>query len=366
MVTDAAAAEWGDWRDYLANEMTPVYARAELTSVRVNGSSHWTTQAGMALLPDFAADLLGDEPAAGTRLTISRERNSSSLLQSYGEGRGAGNALLRDRVLQREYFAPGVVQQLNDDTALNVAVVLARQQYGAANLGYETSGMLDSERFISGALHTPYQETVHGTGVRFGLESQLFSSVGLTAGYQSRIDMEGFSSFRGVYADPADLDIPARFGLGLNFSFLDRFQLVAETERIDYSEINAFPSTLLPQRFLSLLGDSTSPEFAWSNLTVYRFSWNWQINEDVSMNFTYATRSQPLPTSDVLADALREDLARNSFSVGVSSRTGRFGDFSLNAAYAPAEYAFGGNVLGIVTSDLDKSLEVEMLWRLRY
>lgn len=374
--TTAHAGEWGGWRNYLAQELTPEYARAEVvSSTPVN--NHWTHQASEALLPDFADELLSDEPRPSTHLTLSRERSTSSFFSTPQQQRQGGTGLLRERSLQREFISPGVTQQLDDGTFLNMSLILASQQYGAANLGYVASsnlsrgsyygqGYVGGQGFLGADSYTPYQETVHGTGLRLGVETSVLPWLALTANYQSRIDMEDFSSLQGVYADAADLDIPARISAGFNVSLFDNFQLVATTERVMYSSINAFPSSLLPQRFLSLLGDSTSPEFNWSDLTVYRFGWDWRVHERVRLNFSYATRSQPLPSSNVLSEALREDLARNSFFLGLDSDLGHFGSLSLNAAFAPAEYAFGGNVLGVVTSDLDKSVEVEMRWRLNY
>lgn len=370
------AAEWGDWHDYLAQEMTPGFARDQLPAPRTQiRHSNFSTQASLALSPDFAVDLLAERSSASTVLTLSYEQQSNNTAAGVlSERNDIGNgSLLRERSLKREYLTPGVVRKLTDDTFINVSLVLASQQYGAANLGYVTADAFasggDTSPFATVnelSSFRPYQETVHGTGVRFGIETRVLPWLGFSADYQSRIDMEDFSSFLGVYADPADLDVPARFGFGLNLDLFERFRLTAETERVMYHNINAFPSSLLPQRFLSLLGDSTSPEFAWSNLTVYRFGWDWQVDEAWRLNFSYATRSQPLPTADVLADALRGDLARNSFTLGITSQLGRNTDLTLNTAYAPAEYAFGGNVLGIVTSDLDQSLEMEMLLRMHF
>lgn len=362
-MSPAAAGEWGGWHDYLAREITPEYARDQLPD-RSATASHWTVQAGEALLPDFANDLLAEPSKLATRLTLSHEHHASSLTQDGNISRQSPPALLRERSLQREFVSPGVIQQLDDNTFLNMSLVLASQQYGAANLGYVTTNTLAGAS--NQAFYTPYQETVHGTGLRLGVETALLPWLSLHANYQSRIDMEDFSSLQGVYADPADLDVPARISAGLNFKLFDGFQLITETEQVMYHSINAFPSSLLPQRFLSLLGDSTSPEFEWSNLTVFRFGWDWRVHENLNLKFAYATRSQPLPTANVLAEALQDDLARNSFTFGLNSHLGDYGDLSLNAAYAPAEYAFGGNVLGVVTSDLDKSVEVEMRWSLRY
>ena len=55
-------------------------------------------------------------------------------------------------------------------------------------------------------------------------------------------------------------------------------------------------------------------------------------------------------------------MADNALLLGYSRKLGDRSRFSLNAAYAPAEYAFGGSVLGVVTEDLDQNVEVEAFW----
>ena len=52
--------------------------------------------------------------------------------------------------------------------------------------------------------------------------------------------------------------------------------------------------------------------------------------------------------------------------VGYSRRMSDNSQFSLNAAYAPAEYAFGGSVLGVITEDLDQNVELEAFWTWKF
>mgnify|MGYP006218540733 FL=1 len=122
--TPAAASEWGGWRDYLAHEITPEYAREASPAGSSVSSRHWTAQASQALMPDFAVDLLAEPTTkASTRLTLSRERHSSSLTQDSYYSDQSTPTLLRDRSLRREFVSPGVIQQLDDNTFLNVAPV---------------------------------------------------------------------------------------------------------------------------------------------------------------------------------------------------------------------------------------------------
>jgi hypothetical protein len=48
--------------------------------------------------------------------------------------------------------------------------------------------------------------------------------------------------------------------------------------------------------------------------------------------------------------------------IGYSRQMSLSSHFNVNAAYAPAEYAFGGNVLGVTTDQLSRDFELEAFW----
>ncbi len=211
-------------------------------------------------------------------------------------------------------------------------------------------------------IYNPYQEIGYGAGVSLALRNELTDGLTLDVGYQSRINMNEFANYRGVYAQPADLDIPARARLGLAFQASDRSSLSVSVERVLYSEVGAFASNNLPGRFLSLLGDSTSPSFSWDDLTVYSVGWVWADNKGTSWHIDFSSRSQPSPSSRILSQAIDSDLAQNAMTIGYSRSMSMTSRFNINAAYAPSEYAFGGNVLGITTDELSQDFELEAFW----
>jgi hypothetical protein len=49
-------------------------------------------------------------------------------------------------------------------------------------------------------------------------------------------------------------------------------------------------------------------------------------------------------------------------TIGYSRSMSMTSRFNINAAYAPSEYAFGGNVLGITTDELSQDFELEAFW----
>jgi hypothetical protein len=356
--------ELGPWQEYLAQELTPDYMLPEGASpVYVS----WIRSSEVMLLPDFAAGL---EERPDSWINLNLEWQSSSEFSWPG---AEADTLFQGSSFERQYFAPGIEQRFGENGILGVSAVIAYQRYSVANLGLFAANKPDQNPMLSAAFqsaayagYSPYQESGYGTGVRLAVRQEVVSGIALDAGFQSRIDMEEFAAYRGVYSQPADLDIPARARLGLALQASEKSWLNVAVERVLYSDISAFPSRYLPNRFLSMLGDSTSPTFSWEDLTVYSVGYTWSDGKDQQWHVDLSTRTQPSPSSQLLSRALSGDLASSAMVVGYSRRTGERSRLDLNAAYAPSEYAFGGSVLGVTTDELDQRFELEAMWTLSF
>jgi hypothetical protein len=348
--------ELGPWQDYLARELTPDYMldpEAELQPIS------WMNQHSVVVLPFFAKKLLG-EPETFLKLEVDWQYSSHLAMTSVDPVVSS-----HTQGLERRLISPGLMHRLNDSQLIGISAVFATQSFGVAGLGmqsYEKSLPAN----LRSTVYDPYQETGYGAGVSLALRSEIAKGITLDAGFRSRIDMNEFANHRGVYSQPADLDIPARAKLGLAFQASERSWLNVSVERVLYSEIGAFASQNLPGRFLSLLGDSTSPSFSWDDLTVYSVGWAWADDKGSSWYVDFSSRSQPSPSSKILSQAIDSDLAQNAMTIGYSRRVSMTSRFNVNAAYAPAEYAFGGNVLGVTTDQLGQDFELEANWVLDF
>lgn len=344
--------ELGPWQDYLAQELTPDYLLDP-----ASGPLHisWINEHSEIILPFFAKEILG-EPDTFLRLEIDWHYSDQMASQNL-------DAFMQSGVfgLERKMVSPGLLHQVGDNQLIGVSAVFATQSYGVSNLGLHAYNEALPASFRSVA-YDPYMETGYGAGVSLALRSELTDHVRLDAGFRSRINMDEFAHYRGVYSQPADFDIPARASLGVAFQASEQSWLNFSVERVLYSEVGAFASRNLPGRFLSLLGDSTSPSFSWDDLTVYSVGWAWTDNKGTSWHVDFTSRSQPLPTSKALSQAIDADMAQNAMTIGYSRRMGMASHFNFNAAYAPSEYAFGGNVLGVTTDKLGRDLELEAFW----
>src|SRR5699024_9786736 len=269
---------------------------------------------------------------------------------------------------QQSIMMPGLTQRVGENSDLTVSAVLASQRFGVAamNLRPASAQFGADSRLEETYLDPARTDAAHGTGLRFALSSEVVTGIRLEAAFQSRINMDELASLRGIPGTSADLDIPPRFQAGLELHATPRSWLNLGVTQIFYSEVGAFPSRSLPARFTALLGDRNSPDFAWDDLTVYRLGWRWQAADDVQLFVDYRTRTQPRPTAPTLAAALGAEMSSNAFIAGVSKDVGKRSRLHLNAAYAPPEYAFGGNLLGVVSDELNQDFEVQAILSLDF
>ncbi len=349
--------ELGPWQEYLSQELTPSYLLPkDAEPVRIS----WLRSEDVLILPDFASDLERATPDSWMKLNFEWQSSGDYLQRGF-----ESELIYQGTSFERQYFAPGFEHQITDNGILGVSAVIAYQRYSASNLGLYAASTPDSAIWAL-PRYAPYQETSYGTGVRLAVRQEVVSGIEVDAGYQSTIDMDEFAAYRGVYSQTADLDIPARARVGLAFQASERSWLNVAVERVMYSGINAFPSRFLPNRFLSLLGDSTSPSFDWQDLTIYSVGISWSDGGDSQWHIDLSTRTQPSPSSQLLRKAIKSDLASSSVVLGYSHRTGERSRLNFNAAYAPSEFAFGGSVLGVTTEDLNQRFELEALWTMNF
>ena len=192
--------------------------------------------------PDFQAPMLYDPETIVTRehllgepqtfLRLEVDWQYSDELSLRGSGAGLDSAFSTGNLsLERRLVSPGLLHRLNETQLIGISAVFVTQSFGVSKLGMQS---YDQNIPVSmrSSLYDPYQETGYGAGVRLALQSELTEGIALNAGFQSRINMNEFAHYRGVYSQPADLDRPARAKLGLAFKAGEKSWLNVSVERV--------------------------------------------------------------------------------------------------------------------------------------
>lgn len=358
-VGGGASSAMQRWHDYARQAIQPEFTWAEPTE-RVAPPSVLdlmvaSSSSSSAYVHAGRNSVLGVSVSAGAvNGTSSRFRNDDAVLQ---------RALPDDGRLQRYVVAPSYTQGWGANGYWSVSALFAYQRFANATLG---AGQFDAYALPLAASDRP-REVSYGRGVRLEAGEALTERVRWTTSYQSRVNMDAFSTYVGVYSDRADFDIPASAGFGLDFAATSSLTFGVDAERVMYSEIRPFTSQGLPRRFLAALGSGVSPDFRWDDLTVYSANAQWRSAALGDFGLRYSSRTQPAPTSRLL-DQLLGDVSQYSVDLSYVHYTGDNGQLRFVASYAPTQYlldtprlrTLGRNALA------DNRMEYEMVWAMRF
>lgn len=349
-VSDSVPARW---RDYALASITPQFSWAlapqalepprvlDNYSGRIERAPLFGMRApGAELSISVANRVISDTPAV-------MPGQASHLVESPQSG------------LQRTVVAPSLALRWGDGGTVRLTGLLAYQRFATFNLGLaQTDGWAPPPSWLG--------DSSYGAGARMDIGHFVTDRLSWNVGYQSHVSMGSFDRYRGVFSDRADFDIPASVSASLEYAITPNFSADLGVQRVDYSSIRPFASSNLPRRFLALLGDGSSPVFAWKDLDVYSIGWTLRDETLGNVQLRYTTRQQPVPTSRLLANALASATANDMMSLGWSRAFGRDAKLSVVASYASSPYYLLMPTY-ITRSDATASrVEFEALWSVRF
>ncbi len=346
----------GQWREYAAAAMAPSFdwyapeAKAPSLRARVAGQSR---EAGLlaagALLPRFSGLVIGSDSDPF------RPRFSSVVGNPFA-GRGVASSFTGSRLA----WAGGPLGEFG------LTAIVARQQFATQGFGAgEWDGSFENGR--SSLLGNESRESASGNGVRLDYRGQLGQSAWRwDVAVQSRIEMDPFKTYRGVYSEAGDFDIPGFAKLQVSAPVAGRLSVGAEVQRVFYREVDTFSSAALPSRFLALLGDGSSPEFAWRDLTVFALEARVADDFNGEWSLRLATQQQPRPSSELLDRALNELYSDSNVALGYQLDGGVLGQFRVAASYSPVTYFLGSSPYLRGAFESGRQLEFEAQWALPF
>ncbi len=346
--------QYDPWYAYAMSSLSPelqslelYYQQSVAPGILASTVSHFGIRSSEYLLPIFANNWNAKKE---TYLKVGLFEGSAAQFTHFTFDSDAFSYSDPNQALERSFLVPGYIFKLNADNSWAVSAIIAKQRLNESRVGGDSNYSL-----------TQSQDYVDGTGVRVGFNSRVSNFLSLDASYQSKINMDTIQSFNGAFSEPGDFDIPASANLGFALKAGESSTLKLGVRYILYSGINAISSQSLPRRFLSLLGDGSSPDFSWQDRTVYSLGFQWEATDTSSWNVNYSTSTQPLPTSSALLSALAPDFADRQVSIAYKMLMSGARRFDFSARYAPASYLLG---LPTYQSYLNRSEElgVEAVW----
>ena len=326
MTAFAADSTLARWRSYALASITPQFSWA-LRPQSLIAPKVLDNYSGEVM----HASLFDARQTSATHLSISIATDNVGDTPSVLPSQTAHLVNLPQAGIQRTVVAPSLSRGWGDSGNVRLTGVLAYQRFASLGLGTAAS---------DGWAPAPgwYGDQSYGAGARIDVSNALSERLSWNVGYQSRVGMGAFANYHGVFADAGNFDIPASATAQLRYALSPSLSIDIGVQRVMYSSIEPFTSSNLPTRFLALLGDGSSPDFAWRDLDVYSVGWTLHNAKIGDIELRYTTRQQPVPTSRLLENALSGAIANDMVSLGWSRAFSAHSSLNFMASYASSPY----------------------------
>jgi hypothetical protein len=250
-------------------------------------------------------------------------------------------------------IAPAFVQNFAGGE-FEIGAVISYESFSANGLGVR-----EFDEFASGT------DVSTGSAIQLGWGKELASGLSISSAYRSKMSMDAFQNYRGLFSEPGRFDAPARISTKLSYKLGERSAIGVSVQRLEYAATKPFSSRLLPDRFVSLLGDNASPNFEWENLTLYRAGLDQGFGRNSVVSLSVSSTLQPSPTSALLRNAL-SNTRDYTVSLGVEQRFSKAASLKFGATYMPFSYFLGPSLLSAENDYSGSNIEAEALFEVRF
>ncbi len=167
-----------------------------------------------------------------------------------------------------------------------------------------------------------------GFGISLGWQGT-FIDDRLTVGvvYNSKIDMDEFDDYKGLFAEDGDLDVPENYGIGIAFKATDALLLGFDVQQINYSDVDSMGNKLQngpnntgfdmfnPNNYL---GTNNGSGFGWDDMTVYKLGAEYQWNKNLLLRAGYSYADMPIDKDQTFFNLLAPAVIEEHATIGMT------------------------------------------------
>lgn len=274
--------------------------------------------------------------------------------------------------LAQLFVNASVAHKLSSDHAFGASILFAYQRFSAMGMAQFSGFSLDPAN-LSGNRNS-YSK---GIGLKLGYQGEVVEGVRLGVSYQSRMHMSQFSEYKGLFAENGDFDIPSTYTVGVAFDVGDSGKLVADVQKINYTEVAAISNPMAnlftgcapgaPATGAGCLGGSNGGGFGWKDMTIVKIGYEWMVANTI-WRVGVSKTDQPIASSEVMFNILAPAVMETHVTFGMTKDMGNNQEFNLSAMYAKANDVTGPNPMDTVQDITIKmrQMDLQFGWAWKY
>ncbi|HEX8013262.1 MAG TPA: porin [Casimicrobiaceae bacterium] len=246
--------------------------------------------------------------------------------------------------LSQLVVAPTVAWKFLPDHSIGIAPLFAYQRFKAEGLQAFDNPLLSTS---PGNVTNRGYDGETGWGVRVGYYGQITPQFAIGATYQSKISMNNFDKYKGLFAESGGFDIPSNWGLGIAVRPTPQWLIGLDYVRINYSDAKSVNnrSDLLLQcaggDASACLGGSNGAGFGWQDVSVWKLGVQYELNPQWTLRAGYNRSDNPIESRDVTFNILAPGVIKDQATAGATWKWDPQNE--LTGAFM---YAFSNSVQG--------------------
>ncbi len=240
------------------------------------------------------------------------------------------------------FIAPTLAYKFTPNHAFGISPLIGYQRFKAEGLqafsGFSTS---------PANLTNQGYDTAWGYGARIGWFGKLSDTVSVGAAYSTKIFMQKFDKYKGLFAEQGGFDAPESYSVGIAFKATPKLTALADYRRINYNDIpsvgNPSSSTVqcLGGNAAFCLGGASGAGFGWQNVNVYKIGFEYQYDNEITLRAGYSRNDNPIGAQDVTFNIIAPGVVQDHATLGFTFKTKSGGELTM--AYM---HAFENSVTG--------------------
>lgn len=257
--------------------------------------------------------------------------------------------------LMQLFVAPTYAKKVSDKFTWGASAIVAYQRFAAKGLMNYGGLSTDATKLTNNG-----HDDSFGLGARVGILAQVSPAVTFGASYQTRVYMQEFDKYAGLFAEQGDFDVPANATIGIAWKTSDKSTLVADIQWIGYSDVAAVGNPISPNITNCMgamasycLGGDNGIGFGWDDMTILKLGYQWQTSPEMTWRVGYSHGDQPIPTSELVFNILAPAVIEDHITFGFTKQTGKDSEFNFAVMHA-LENSVSGNPTG------EQSIELKM------
>jgi long-chain fatty acid transport protein len=225
--------------------------------------------------------------------------------------------------LAQVVFAPTLAYRFAPGHSLGVSPLVAYQRFKAYGLDAFKPISSDPDNLTNRGYDDSW-----GAGVRIGYYGRVTQALAVGAAYATKIDMQEFDKYRGLFAEQGDFDIPENYGFGIAFTATPKLMIAADYMRINYSKVASVgnPSNqpgcapsfpVGPGVGPGCLGASgSSIGFGWQDVNVVKLGVEYHWDSRLTLRAGYNHSDNPIEARDVTFNILAPGVVQDHLTLG--------------------------------------------------